>query len=609
MDKNNGANAIRNRYRNREVESANEAYERAMAELEALTGRSQQSSDASSYSPAAEEPANAYQEPAYSNGQYGSNAYNGYEDVPGYEAEADETVYPDNQYTYAQTYEQAEPYAYGYGYETEPVSEPSGKSQNAYGSYYENPAVPSGESTARQTGTAYRAAPSEYYTEPAGGSSAAVGSGIVNGFQTDSISGFSNANIAGPGSHAGIHTGVSAADAAASAAGAVSRTGPIYETETGRTAVSGPGSETPPSKAVPFGAVPAPLTAVPPDTNRSETSAEPAEAAASIPDGTAVNSGKDYSDSVFGEETADTDKPKVRSEDEASDTDEPDADTVSEISDSDNDSEESSEKDDAAADLTENDQEPDPDTSVSADKKKSGRKKSGKKNKNKKKRRGISKGFVYLIVLFECMVLVVALVIFSHSVSINRNDKLAYNDPAQVDEISCYDGTLNVNNVSVTVPAEKNVTYKKSYTWSPEDKEYPTIPHAVTAAYYNDEGTLLYDISLYRESFTKKADIPKKKNAANWFSDWKTVSDDNSSQEAKDIGDIHGFLITTKEKIEEGDTGTTYAGTTYYFTSQDENGLSVYILEGILYDAESLDAYNVAINNAMTSLTINQQAA
>lgn len=231
--------------------------------------------------------------------------------------------------------------------------------------------------------------------------------------------------------------------------------------------------------------------------------------------------------------------------------------------------------------------------------------KDGKKKKKRKKLR-LSKGTIFIAVLAECMLLIIAIFVFTHSVSLNSDDDVVYSDPNQVDVITCADGTLNVNNVSVSVPPE-NATYNISYTWGRKDEDYPTVPHSVTSSYYGKDGNLMYDISLYRESLTKPKDIPEGKDASNWFTDWATDDSETNLHKPMDSGSIHGFLVSSVEDIEEGATGTTYGSTSYYFALQDEEGLSIYVLESILYDKASLEAYRKVMDDSIKSIKVSQK--
>lgn len=216
----------------------------------------------------------------------------------------------------------------------------------------------------------------------------------------------------------------------------------------------------------------------------------------------------------------------------------------------------------------------------------------------------LTKGTVFIIVLAECMLLIIALVVFSRSVSLNRDDDVAYADPTQVDAISCIDGELNVNNVSVGVPKDNNVSYAISYTWGPEDKDYPSVPHAVTASYFDEDNNPTYDISLYRSDVVTGKKIPKGKDANNWFSDWATDDTPTNLHTPKDAGSLHGFLVSSREEIQKDDSGKTYGSSSYYFALQSPEGVSIYILEGILYDKASVNAFDTVMEDCINAIKI-----
>lgn len=225
----------------------------------------------------------------------------------------------------------------------------------------------------------------------------------------------------------------------------------------------------------------------------------------------------------------------------------------------------------------------------------------------KKRKSRFSKRAIVIMVLVECLVLAGAVFLFTHRdiFSKSKND-VVYSDPDQVDEITCADGTLNVNNVSVSVP-EENATYNISYTWGKKDEDYPTVPHSVTSSYYDKDGKLLYDISLYRDSLTKPSDIPEGKDASNWFSDWSTDDSEANLHTPKDSGKLHGFLVSTIENTGEDSSGVTYGSTTYYFAIQDKEGLSLYVLEGILYDKASLETYRKVMDDCINSIKVSKK--
>ena len=204
--------------------------------------------------------------------------------------------------------------------------------------------------------------------------------------------------------------------------------------------------------------------------------------------------------------------------------------------------------------------------------------------------------------------LVVCIPVFLRSVSLNRNDDMVYTDPAQVDHITCSDGRLFVNDVSADVSTEGNVSYNISYTWGSEDADFPSVPRAVTASYRSDENEPLYDISLYRDSFTPNSKIAEGKTVDNWFDDWEVTEDDNSTHQPLQEGDLHGFRITSNEDSKKASSGSIYTSSSFYFAVQEEDGMSVYVLEGILYDPGSLEECDKTISESIRSITIKKQA-
>ncbi len=213
-----------------------------------------------------------------------------------------------------------------------------------------------------------------------------------------------------------------------------------------------------------------------------------------------------------------------------------------------------------------------------------------------------------IIVLIELVMLVVCIPVFLRSVSLNRNDDMVYTDPAQVDHITCSDGRLFVNDVCADVPTEGNVSYNISYTWGSEDTDFPSVPRAVTASYRSVENEPLYDISLYRDSFTPNSEIADGKTADNWFDDWEVTEGDDSTHQPLQEGDLHGFRITSNEDSKKASSGSIYTSSSFYFAVQEEDGMSVYVLEGILYDPGSLEECDKTISESIRSITIKKQA-
>ena len=222
-----------------------------------------------------------------------------------------------------------------------------------------------------------------------------------------------------------------------------------------------------------------------------------------------------------------------------------------------------------------------------------------KKPKKKKKRK--SKRPPLIIFIIEALLAVLMISLLMKSVTINDSDEITFADKDFTDEISCEEGKLIVNNVSASVPTKGKPEYDISYSWAETDTEYPTIPRAVIASYRDKEGNLLYEISLYRDSFTPKADIPSGKTPVNWFNDWKIGETEGSkmNNEAVEAGEFRGFLVSPAE---DSQGMNSRAPRTLYFAVSGSKGLSVYVLEGILYDEESKDVFLKAMDASTRSL-------
>lgn len=230
----------------------------------------------------------------------------------------------------------------------------------------------------------------------------------------------------------------------------------------------------------------------------------------------------------------------------------------------------------------------------------------GKKvRKRIKHKRFMNKRKAALLISLEFFIFAGLFYLLSISVSINPDHNIRSNQPETIDEISYTDGKLLVNDVSAEVPADSNVSYNISYSWGNDDTDYPTIPRSITASYYSDDGTLLYNLTLYRDSLTPSKKIPDGKDVSNWFSDWKTADDDEVIQEVRNTSEVSGFLITAgNNKNEEDSESPSYSTSTYYFAVQTADGISVYILEGIFYDSTVFDDFNTIFNNCIESISV-----
>ena len=100
----------------------------------------------------------------------------------------------------------------------------------------------------------------------------------------------------------------------------------------------------------------------------------------------------------------------------------------------------------------------------------------GKRRKGRNVRR-----LLFVLIFIGILGLVAAVNKIYNSVTINSNDPIQYSE--QTDEIYAEEGTLHVNNVSVTVPTNGTEEYSISYSWSEKDSKYPSVPHAITAIY------------------------------------------------------------------------------------------------------------------------------
>jgi len=226
--------------------------------------------------------------------------------------------------------------------------------------------------------------------------------------------------------------------------------------------------------------------------------------------------------------------------------------------------------------------------------------KAKKKKVRRPRRKGAAKRRFLFLILFIMIVLSAAAIgkIFM-SVTINTNDPIQYSE--EVDDISADEGSLNVNNVSVTVPTNGTETYSISYSWSEEDDKYPSVPHAITAIYPDEEGNKLYSISLYRNETIPKKDIKKGKKASNWFDDWVAVTEGDVLQTPVKSGEINGFYIFPQQT---DDSSSEYNDYSYYFAVNDKAGVSIYVIEGVCIDPERSVEFRNIMDNSIHSISI-----
>lgn len=217
----------------------------------------------------------------------------------------------------------------------------------------------------------------------------------------------------------------------------------------------------------------------------------------------------------------------------------------------------------------------------------------------------LKKTSLMLIVLSELILVAVLMTVVMRSAVLNRNDKIEYADTTRKDEISCADGKLRVNDVTAAVPASENASYSISYSWAETDKDYPSIPRAALVSYSDDTDHLLYEISLYRDSYTPKKDIPKGKKASNWFDDWELPENDDTTIKQTPVksGKISGFLVSTADS----EKTVAYSVSSYYFATEDKDGVSVYILEGTLYRDGDRKEFKRVMSDSFSSIQIKQR--
>ena len=138
---------------------------------------------------------------------------------------------------------------------------------------------------------------------------------------------------------------------------------------------------------------------------------------------------------------------------------------------------------------------------------------------------------------------------------------------------------------------------------SDSEKDAAVDKEDAGAAPEDADAKTLYEISLYKDSFTAEKDIPEGKDYKNWFADWTTEQSEEVYKFPHKVGDIRGFCISTMDSKSAPDDYRTY---TYYFAVPEKKGISIYVLEGTCYDPESKDAFTTAIKNAINSLETDQ---
>ena len=226
--------------------------------------------------------------------------------------------------------------------------------------------------------------------------------------------------------------------------------------------------------------------------------------------------------------------------------------------------------------------------------------------RRRRRRRGkLKRSFLLLAIFAGIALMVFAVNQISMNVTINSDDPIQYSE--QADEISALEGSLIVNDVSVSVPTGESEEYSISYAWAEDDEKYPSVPKAITAVYPGEEGEKLYTISLYRSETIKKKDIPKGKKASNWFDDWETVTEGDVLQKPLKSGSINGFYIFPQMSEDGAGTASGYNDYSYYFAVKERGGISIYIIEGVCLDESNVTAFSRIMDTCIKSITINNE--
>lgn len=219
--------------------------------------------------------------------------------------------------------------------------------------------------------------------------------------------------------------------------------------------------------------------------------------------------------------------------------------------------------------------------------------------KPKKRRIRKKRKFLLLLIAAGIILIPVAINVVFMNVTLNSNDPIKYSE--QTDSISCMDGVLIVNEVNVSVPTDGSEQYSISYAWAENDDKYPSVPHAITANYSDQEGNSLYSISLYRNDSVPSDKIPKGKTADNWFDDWEEGSGEGISQvRLRANGSINGFYISPDAADETSD----YNNYSYYFAVSEGNGISIYVIEGVCLDAEQSEGFPAIMDSCIKSISL-----
>lgn len=288
----------------------------------------------------------------------------------------------------------------------------------------------------------------------------------------------------------------------------------------------------------------------------------------------------------------------------------------------------------------------------------------GKRRKGRNVRR-----LLFVLIFIGILGLVAAVNKIYNSVTINSNDPIQYSE--QTDEIYAEEGTLHVNNVSVTVPTNGTEAYSISYSWSEKDSKYPSVPHAITAIYPKqaekdeetetvekaggdkaadkEEGTDANAAAEEKSADTGEAETAEKDAATeeDAAADKKDTADEKNTEKLYSITLYRNETTPSKEipkgkKVEnwfddwtvvnEGDVlqvplksgsingfyifpqppsdsgaASDYNDFSYYFAIKDDEGISTYVIEGVCLDPEYDDEFRSVMDKCIHSISIDSE--
>ena len=199
-----------------------------------------------------------------------------------------------------------------------------------------------------------------------------------------------------------------------------------------------------------------------------------------------------------------------------------------------------------------------------------------------------------LLLLIEGMlvaVFVMLLIILRYGY--NSGNVEHYHDPGDAPAVHAGDGILRFNSVSTSVSKEGG-TYAVGYDQASDDEEYPSVPSSASVYYTGEDGTMLYEVILYRDRVMPKATDHDTYTLDDWFAEWAPASEGDTVQEAYNTPQTSGFLI-------RGNNNCSY---TYYFAVETESSIEQYVLELDYYDDSTASQAEELFKGISDSLTV-----